>query len=183
MIILFYFSLKYTFLSFILKKENFLLKLKNKEKLLKMDFLGKNFLFGKNEISNVDFKNFQFIGLYFSASWCMPCRYFTSMMINFYKEINTNPERKTFEVFFISKDHSENEFSEYFKKMPWLAVPFKDRYRLNKISSSLAVSRIPTLIVYDNKGNLLTREGVLEIENYGGEAIKLWTHLSQNITK
>ena len=48
-----------------------------------MDFLGASFLKGDRETS-LDTKNIEFIGLYFSASWCMPCRYFTQTLMGFY---------------------------------------------------------------------------------------------------
>lgn len=139
-----------------------------------MDFLGATFLKGDRETS-LDTKNIEFIGLYFSASWCMPCRYFTQTLMSFYNQINL--EKKNFEIILVSRDYTDSEFLGYYRKMPWLAIPFWDKFRINKLTTGLFVKSLPTLLIFDNKGKLLTREGVYEIEEYGLNALKGWTYL------
>ena len=63
----------------------------------------------------------RFIGVYFSAHWCPPCRSFTPEFARWYAQHAT---RLQFEVIFVSGDRSAHECSEYFAEMPWLAVPF-----------------------------------------------------------
>ncbi len=146
-----------------------------------MDFLGKIFVSGDKEINDMDFKKVQFIGLYFSASWCMPCRYFTSIMMDFYKKINQ--KTKNMEIVFVTRDHTDSQFADYYKKMPWIAIPFWDKYRINRICLGFAVSRIPTLLIFDNNGNLLTRDGVSDIEEYGLNAFNSWITLREKKKK
>ena len=59
----------------------------------------------------------EFVVLYFSASWCPPCRAFTPVLKDFYEK-----NKNVVEIVFLSSDQNEKEFEEYFAKMPWLAV-------------------------------------------------------------
>ena len=52
---------------------------------------------------------------------------------------------KPFEVIFVSSDRSEEGFNEYFKDMPWLAVPFGDP-TVKKLSSHFGVQGERSLI-------------------------------------
>jgi len=58
------------------------------------------------------------------------------------------------EIVFVSGDNSEEEFSEYFASMPWLALPFGDK-RIDQLNSHFEVSGIPTLILTDPSGKTL----------------------------
>ena len=64
----------------------------------------------------------EFVGIYFSAHWCPPCRGFTPVLSQFYEEVNKGG--KVFEVIFVTSDRDEASFKEYFATMPWKAVSF-----------------------------------------------------------
>lgn len=98
-----------------------------------------------------------YFALYFSAKWCGPCRNFTPKLIDFYNK------SENFEVIFVSLDKNENEFNEYFSKMPWKSLPF-DNQQSEELSEFFGVQGIPTLILVDHEGNLLTRQGKEMIE-------------------
>ncbi|XP_066378874.1 probable nucleoredoxin 1-1 [Miscanthus floridulus] len=109
------------------------------------------------------------VAIYFSASWCPPCRRFTPKLIEVYKELAS--QGKSFEVVFASADQNEEAFNEYFAKMPWLAVPFSDTEGRAALDGRFKVSGIPHLVILDAKtGEVYTEDGVEFVSEYGVEA-------------
>src|SRR5687768_3822495 len=85
------------------------------------------------------------IGLYFSASWCHPCRIFTKSSIHFYNKVNS--DTKNFEVVFLSNDYNDDDFNSYYQKMPWLAVPYEDNWRVELLARILRPPGLPSLYI------------------------------------
>lgn len=93
------------------------------------------------------------IGIYFSAHWCPPCRGFTPKLTEEYKKISS----AGFEVVFASSDRDRASCKSYFEEMgDWLALPYDDRELKDKLSKKYKVQGIPTLVLLDDKGDLLT---------------------------
>ena len=62
--------------------------------------------------------------IYFSAHWCPPCRGFTPVLAEAYKK----KKNEKIEIIFVSWDHSEDDFLEYYnKQMPWTTLSWKDQ--------------------------------------------------------
>lgn len=123
------------------------------------DIIGNELIDNKNK--NYDLKETtknKYFGLYFSAKWCGPCRKFTPKLIEFYDKV------ENFEVIFISLDSDEKEFNDYFSKMPWKSLPF-DNEKSEKLSEFFSVQGIPSLVLVDYEGNLLTSKGKELIQN------------------
>ncbi|XP_013403357.1 nucleoredoxin [Lingula anatina] len=100
------------------------------------------------------------VGLYFSAHWCPPCRGFTPVLATFYEKFKKTDKGKDFEIVFVSSDRDENSFNDYFKEMPWLALPFAERDLKGKLSKEFKVSGIPTLILLNGAtGKVITSDG------------------------
>jgi len=97
------------------------------------------------------------VGLYFSAHWCPPCRGFTPVLAEKYKEVQA--AGKNFEIVFVSSDRDEDSFKEYFNDMPWLALPYEERDMKAKLSKKYKVSGIPSLIILDESGKVITTDG------------------------
>lgn len=105
----------------------------------------------------------RYFALYYSASWCGPCRAFTPQLVRAYQELKTqHPE---FEVVFVSADHSAGDMADYMKEasMPWLAVNYAKRD--NKIMSYSGPG-IPCLVLVDAQGQVLADS--YEGDNYVG---------------
>ena len=105
------------------------------------------------------------IGLYFSAHWCPPCRIFTPILSEFYTKVNE--EKKQIEIIFISCDRDTKSFNEYYDSMPWLTVPFENEMR-DTISEAFEINGIPTLLIFDNKGNLIDTNGRNTVQKMKG---------------
>uniref|UniRef100_K4A7K4 protein-disulfide reductase n=1 Tax=Setaria italica TaxID=4555 RepID=K4A7K4_SETIT len=130
------------------------------------DFLVRNSGEQQVKISSIEASP---VALYFSASWCPPCRRFTPKLIEAYKELAS--QGKSFEVVFVSGDQDEEAFNEYFAKMPWLAVPFSDSEGREALDGRFKVSGIPHLVILDAKtGEVYTEDGVGLVSEYGVEA-------------
>jgi len=92
--------------------------------------------------------------IYFSAHWCPPCRGFTPELITFYNKLKAkNPN---IECVFVSSDRDEASFNEYYGEMPWAALPFSERDIKSNLSSKFKVNGIPTLVVLNTDGSLIT---------------------------
>ncbi|XP_042500064.1 probable nucleoredoxin 1 [Macadamia integrifolia] len=105
-------------------------------------------------------------GLYFSASWCGPCRRFTPNLVDVYNELCP---QGNFEIIFVTADEDEDSFNEYFSKMPWLAIPFSDSETRDKLDKLFMVRGIPYLVILDGNGKVVSQSGVQIISDYGVE--------------
>eukprot|EP01111_Echinosteliopsis_oligospora_P017955 TRINITY_DN7990_c0_g1_i5.p1 TRINITY_DN7990_c0_g1~~TRINITY_DN7990_c0_g1_i5.p1 ORF type:complete len:531 (-),score=188.37 TRINITY_DN7990_c0_g1_i5:28-1620(-) len=117
-----------------------------------------------NQVKVADLKG-KIVGLYFSAHWCPPCRMFTPLFADIYNRLKA--ENKSFEVIFVSSDRDEEAFKEYHGEMPWLALPFSDRDTKMRLSKLFDVEGIPTLILLDENGQVITKEGLMKVVEDG----------------
>ncbi|GIL93416.1 hypothetical protein Vretimale_6059 [Volvox reticuliferus] len=96
--------------------------------------------------------------LYFSASWCPPCRRFTPELVKTMKALRE--AGKAVEAVFLSADREEKAMKEYHSHMTWPALPFSDKARNRELNQRFDVEGIPTLVVLDEDFNIITTEGV-----------------------
>lgn len=113
------------------------------------------------------------IGLYFSAQWCPPCRAFTPILVETYNELQE--QEKPFEIVFVSADRTEDEMYAYMRdyEMDWLAFDFDDEKRTT-LPRSHNVRGIPSLIIVDEAGNTLSKNGIDEVAEHGADAFAQW---------
>ncbi|CAN6548948.1 unnamed protein product [Malus baccata var. baccata] len=107
------------------------------------------------------------LGLYFSASWCGPCKRFTPALVEAYNELSPKGD---FEIVFTSADEDDESFKGYFAKMPWLAIPFSDSEARDRVDELFKVRGIPHLVVLGEDGKVLSDSGVGIIQEYGAYA-------------
>ena len=115
----------------------------------------------------------KYVGLYFSASWCGPCRKFTPTLISFRDKF-----KNEFEVVLISGDGSSKAQANYMKKysMPWVAM--KNKSAEAKHATKLTeVKSIPHLVILDNERNILTIDGKDDLVKMGEKALEHWKSL------
>ena len=110
------------------------------------------------------------IGLYFSASWCPPCRSFTPKLIHF-----RNAHSAQFEVLLVGWDRSAPEQMAYITTygMPWPALPNQGEHA-KKLGSFFGVQSIPTLIVLSPEGKVISTQGRKEVASRGHQALGDW---------
>jgi nucleoredoxin len=121
------------------------------------ELLGSKLLSGSGEVVTTDaLAGKPAVALYFSAHWCPPCRGFTPQLAQWYTQ---SLKAKGLEVVFASSDRDEASFKEFFKEMPWLAIPFEDRGRKEALSKRFKVGGIPTIIILDADGKVITKDG------------------------
>ncbi|XP_027345973.1 probable nucleoredoxin 1 [Abrus precatorius] len=106
------------------------------------------------------------LGLYFSASWCGPCRRFTPTLVEVYNGVASKGD---FEVVFVTADEDDESFKGYFSKMPWLAIPFSDSETRSRLDELFQVRGIPHLALLDETGKVVTEDGFDIIREYGVE--------------
>lgn len=97
------------------------------------------------------------IGLYFSAHWCGPCRGFTPKLVRKYNQLREAGSE--LEIVFISSDRSASDAELYYEEMPWCTLDYEDREMKNMLSRVYDVSGIPSLVLLNGDGELITDEG------------------------
>jgi nucleoredoxin len=131
-----------------------------------MEFLFENELLNKNnELININeiLKNKSIIGIYFSAHYCPPCRKFTPILSKVYNEINKI--NNNLEIIFVASDKTEEDFIEYYKNMPWLALPYDKRYLKVNLCEKYNIKTVPALIFLNKDGYIINKEGRYLIQN------------------
>eukprot|EP00906_Rhabdomonas_costata_P035575 RCo049978 len=119
----------------------------------------------QQQIQITDVSKNDVVAIFFSANWCPPCRTFTPLLIKVYEECKQ--QGKSFEVVYVSSDKDLDSFTECYRQMPWLALPWEDREAKARLSSKYGVRGIPTVIILDGKGETLAMDGRGKIQAQG----------------
>jgi nucleoredoxin len=88
------------------------------------------------------------LGLYFSASWCGPCKTFTPVLAQMYKNVQGRASG-AFEIVFVSKDKTFAQYDSYASTMPWKAIPFENVETILDVSLEFGSRSIPHLVFID----------------------------------
>jgi len=112
------------------------------------------------------------VALYFSAHWCPPCRQFTPEFSRVYQSLQSSS--KPFAVVFVSADQDQEAFNEYFGEQPWYAVPYDATEVREGLNEKFGIRGIPALLVLDQEGNLVTKEGRMDVMKLKEKAFDQW---------
>ncbi|CAD7966194.1 unnamed protein product [Amoebophrya sp. A25] len=100
--------------------------------------------------------NLDCIVLYFSAHYCPPCRQFTPQLVE--RSLRAKLLRKSFEIVFVSADPNHAEWQNYYKLMPWLALPYEEsQKRAPQLLQQLGLRGIPSAVIYWKNGKIETQ--------------------------
>lgn len=110
----------------------------------------------KTEVEALEALKGKYVGLYFSAHWCPPCKAFTPELIRIYELLKSNG--KNMEFVFVSSDRSQDSFDLFFDSMPWMAIPFGDP-RTEALKGLFGIDGIPSLVMIDDKGEIINLNG------------------------
>jgi len=84
-----------------------------------------------------------------------------------YEELKARGEN--FEVVLIPLDEDEEAFKEILGSVPWLSLPFKDKF-CGKLAQYFELSTLPTLVIIGPDGKTLNANVAEAIEDHGVEA-------------
>jgi nucleoredoxin len=89
-----------------------------------------------------------------------PCRKFTPDLVNFYKKINKR-RKNDFEIVWVSRCRAVDAHWEFFAHMGWMSIPPEEAMgkRGPSLSDRFKVKGIPTLVLLDSEGHVITRDG------------------------
>ena len=101
----------------------------------------------------------EYVALYFTGSFCGPCKAFTPVLSQFYNTVNRNG--KKIEIVTIPADSNESAARQYQASMPWISAEFKDKSRIQKFHG---VTGIPKLMIFKRDGSLVNANAVAGIK-------------------
>lgn len=136
-----------------------------------INLLPSTLLKGNSTIDTSEVKAKSLVGFYFSAHWCPPCRSFTPILAQSYKE--WAKEGKSIEIVFVSSDKSDDQMKSYFADMPWAAVPFDSDVKI-QLKQKFSVSGIPKLVIVDANGKVLDDQARNTVTSNKAGAIDSW---------
>ncbi|KAF0714817.1 Aste57867_3669 [Aphanomyces stellatus] len=120
----------------------------------------------------------KYVGIYFSAHWCPPCKAFTPMLADTYEQF-IEDDHNDFALVFVSSDKQVSQFDEYYAEMPFFALPYSDRAQKDVLAKKFEVKTIPTLAFLNEAGELVTTEGRNLVQNARGQPTRVLEALAQ----
>ena len=73
---------------------------------------------------------------------------------------------KKIEIVFCSIDGNEAAFDRNYATMPFAAIPYTNDQRIQNLKQRFGINGIPTLVVLDRRGDLISFEGRTDIQNH-----------------
>ena len=109
-----------------------------------------------NRFQKAETKISKYYLLYFSASWCPPCRKLAPKMVNFYNESVKNNQEV--EMVMFSLDKTDKAALKWAKEenFPW-AIVLSPKEKVPQLMISYAPSYIPYYVLVDKRGKIISQ--------------------------
>ena len=117
----------------------------------------------------------KFLGIFFSAGWCAPCKLMLKPLKDFYTDINM--QSRQMEVLYVPVDRDADSWKQHYASMPWLSLAQGDQ-RVAKLMAHFKISGIPALVVVEAEtGFKVTDRARKDISSDANipDVIKSWT--------
>lgn len=112
----------------------------------------------------------KFVGVYFSAQWCPPCRAFTPSLVDF-----RNDNADDFEVVFVSSDRGAAAQKKYMTDYDMKFLATKNGTAENrKLSTKFGVRGIPMLAILAPNGDVVSTNGRGDLMGNKKGALDAW---------
>lgn len=138
------------------------------------EFFGDDLLTDKGQEADLSELNGKIIAIYFSASWCPPCRAFSPLLVTLEKKLQA--QGMPFALVLVGRDQSRQQALNYMKshKMTGYLVPPEADANLS-LCKRYRVNGIPYLVIVDDTGKTLDPSARSTVQSRPGEAWKIWT--------
>lgn len=123
-----------------------------------------------NQDMEVKALSFKYLGLYFTADWCGACVKLARTLPNLLNKVNSGAD--FFKLITFRLDESDTDFGyKYYR--------FKNCHmnQASHLADMLAVQFLPTILVYNIEGRLVSRSGVQDMQRHGEKTIGYWDTL------
>lgn len=95
------------------------------------------------------------VGLLFGQQWNPQYAKVEQKVRKFYDNLKAMGENR-FEIVYVSLDQDVRRFTDYYRNMPWLAIPFAQKERRHYLAKKYFVASAPRLVLLDTHGNLIS---------------------------
>ncbi|MBR4252256.1 MAG: redoxin family protein [Kiritimatiellae bacterium] len=138
------------------------------------EFFGKDLLTAKGKKADLADLNGKTIALYFSASWCPPCRAFTPRLVDLAEKLQS--EGKPFEIVLVGRDQTRQKALDYMESHHMTGYLVPPEADANKSLCTLyRVTGIPYLVVVDSNGDTLDASARATVQSSPDTAWEKWS--------
>ncbi|GAB1602444.1 nucleoredoxin-like protein 2 [Argonauta hians] len=134
-------------------------------------FKGRSLFRGESKVDVESALKNKIVGVYFSASWCPPCRQFTIRLKEIYEELDGGE----FEVVFLPFDHNKEDAMTYYKcnHGNWLYMEHGEPL-IDDLRKKYNVLGIPKLVILGKRGEIITKNGREDCQEHDAGVLKVW---------
>jgi nucleoredoxin len=140
-----------------------------------VELFGDSLLTDKGHKAELSELNGKIIAVYFSASWCPPCRAFSPLLVKLSDRLRA--EGKPFALVLVGRDQDKKKAVAYMKDhdMEGYLVPPEAKEN-RALCERYGVSGIPTLVIVDSSAKTIDRNARGTVQSTPDTAWDKWTN-------